>query len=273
MKTLIIAFAVLITSTQLLKADQAQVDKLWDAMRVSEFIDVLSQEGISESEELESRLFTQSNGDSFQQATSRIYDPERMTGLMRTAMSIASQRRDLDSAIDFYQSVVGRKSIEAELSSRFELLDPLVEEESKSLLNALRTEDPERFELIDDYVLANDLVENNLVGAMNGNYVFLSTLTDAGQGPYVEDPSAILPQIWAQENEVRASTSEWVYSYFAYAYRDLSNAEILKLIEFSRSEGGQSLNNFLFESTNFVFDQLAMDLANVVAEFLASEAL
>ena len=95
---------------------------------------------------------------------------------------------------------------------------------------------------------------------MSGNLAFMTGM--ASTGAYGSDmpEDQILSDIWAQEDQVRADTSTWLYAYLGLAYSPLSEAEMNAYVEFWESPAGQRLNAALFTAFDRVFRQVSHDL-------------
>ena len=62
--------------------------------------------------------------------------------------------------------------VSLEVSARRALLDEAVDVASKEAAVAAKKANTERFQLVDTFVQTNDLIETNVVGAMNSNVAF-----------------------------------------------------------------------------------------------------
>ena len=77
--------------------------------------------------------------------------------------------------------------------------------------------------------------------------------------------------MWAQEEDIRADTEEWVYSYLALAYDPLSNEDIEAYIALSRSDEGRALNRALFGAFDDLFVDISRRLGMGASRFLVGE--
>ncbi len=256
-----------------LQADSARTDAIWAAMRVDEFMAVIREEGLGYGADLEADLFDGKGGAAWQAELEAIYDGDRMVRGLRLALEDAVANKDIGPATAFFSTGLGARAIGLELSARRALLEPGIEAASHAALDDMIASGDPRLELITRFSDANDLVENNIVGALNGNYAFLKAITAGGQGPYVGNSSAILGDVWAQEPEVRSDTKRWVLSYFGFAYGPLSDAELEALIEFSESGPGRAVNAAFFAAFDVLFTEMSAQLGAAAARFMASERL
>ena len=127
-----------------------------------------------------------------------------------------------------------------ELSARRALLDPDVEAASQDRVTRMGDAGDPRIALIGRFVEANDLVESNVMGALNASYAFYTGLNEGGALGDEMAEDEILSDVWAQEPDVRTETGDWVYSFLVLAYQPLSDADLEAYIGFSRTAAGTS---------------------------------
>ena len=254
-------------------ADRSQMRALWEVMMMDEFVEIISYEGREDGAELGELMISGSGGTVWKQQLLGIYDPERMTEILQNALLDEISRRDIDGSIAFYGTELGQRSLELELSARQALGDKALEEASKEIVAELDASNHERLKQIDSYIAANNLIEMNVVGAMNGNFAFLSALAEAGQSPISGSSEEILRQVWSQEEEIRSDTIDWARSYFVLSFQSLSHEEVDQLIAFSESIDGQRINSVLLGAFDRLFVQLAADLGTAIAPLMIGEEL
>jgi hypothetical protein len=246
---------------------------LWDAMQADAFLVIIAQEGRASGLELQDQLFPGQVGGAWAAQIDEIYDVGRMSSDLRTALMAVLEGKEISDAVAFFSSGVGAQAIALELSAREAMLDPDIEAASEDALAGMMADGDPRLELIRRFSDANDLIENNVVGALNGNYAFLQALTEGGQGPYVGNSSAILGDVWGQEPEVRENTEQWAWSFFSFAYGPLSDDELEDLIEFSATDAGRVVNTAFFSAFDVLFSDISARLGTAAATFMSSEQL
>ena len=272
MRRLFHSFIVLLIFSAPLSAD-THIRKIAELMHMREFVELMRTEGIQYGQEIENQMFPETGGEDWLAALDAIYDIETMENILLGGLERTLKDDGVPGAVAFFASDLGQRSIKLELETRATFLDREAEEAANDEAARLQSEGSDRVTLIERFSAANNLVENNVVGAMNGNVAFMTALAEAGQGPFADDPSAILNQVWGQEAEIREDTEVWVISYFNHAYAPLSDAEIEELISFSETMDGQTLNNALFRVFEELFGLLSYQLGQAAAEFMASERL
>jgi citrate lyase beta subunit len=75
----------------------------------------------------------------------------------------------------------------------------------------------------------------------------------------------MLADVWGREAEVRASTREWLYSYFALAYQPLEDRELQDYTAFWESDAGQKANAAVFAAFDQVFTDISRELGRAAA--------
>ena len=106
---------------------------------------------------------------------------------------------------------------------------------------------------------------------MTSNYAFYTGLADGSAFPFEMTQSDILRDVWDQEEEIRADTTDWVFSFTALAYQPLSDAQLAEYVAFSRSPEGQALNAALFTTFNDLFADISRRLGLGSARFLSGQ--
>lgn len=251
----------------------AKVDALFEALGLPEMLLIMQEEGQSYGMTIATDMFPGGDSAGWAAAVTQIYDAEMMYEEVRGAFGEALEGDDIDAMLAFYTSEPGETIIDLEVSARRALLDDAVDAAAKDNAVIAMTDATPRYLMVQDFVEANDLIESNVVGALNSNYAFYMGLIDGGAGlPGVTSDTA-LQDVWAQEPEIRSSTTEWVYSFLLMAYQPLSDEDLATYIAFSETEAGQDINSALFESFNGMFDDISRALGLAASRFMVSQEL
>ena len=80
-----------------------------------------------------------------------------------------------------------------------------VEQAAIESFSSLQESDPDRVDQLTAFIEANQLVERNVAGGLNGSLAFYKGLVDGGGFEMPEDQ--ILQDVWSQEPEIRDSPS------------------------------------------------------------------
>lgn len=258
-------------------AQETEAEKivaLYDALDLPELLEVMRDEGLSYGEDIGRDLFPSADpGREWRDVVSAIYDLDKMQSRVATDFATDLQGDDLDSMLAFFSSEPGRTIIGLEISARKALLDDAVEEASKEAAAiALADEDP-RMDLVKTYVETNSLIETNVVGALNSNFAFFTGLMEGGAFPQSMSEDEILADVWSQEPDIRANTTEWVYSFLYLAYQPLDDGDLEAYIAFSETEAGQQINQALFAAFDGMFEDISRNLGRESSRFMTRQEL
>lgn len=248
-------------------------DALFDLMGLPEIVAVMREEGMTHGEDIGIDLFGGSPTGAWMQQLEVIYDAARMEDTLRSDFTAALEGVELDSIQAFYASETGQQVVSLEVAARRALLDPEVEEASREAAVVAMTEGEPRVAQVERFIDANDLVEANVVGAMNSNYAFYMGLMDGGAMPGQMTEEQVLSDVWSQEPEIRQSSTEWLYSFLLMAYAPLDDAQMEAYIAFSESEPGQELNQALFDAFDRMFVDISRALGLAAAEAMTVQEL
>jgi hypothetical protein len=176
------------------------------------------------------------------------------------AQSLAGEGETVEAATAFFASPIGERALSLELAARMALQDEAVEAAAERAYADLAAANPERQALIDEFVSVNDLVESNVMGALNANLSFLRGLADSGGEAFAMPEADMLAQVWATEPEVRDEMVGWVFPFLTLAYQPLSDADLQAYIAFSKTPAGQRVNAAMFQAYDALFDEISRDL-------------
>lgn len=251
----------------------AEVDALLEAMRIDDTISILREEGIDYGRTLETDMFPGAGGPGWEATIALIYDGARMREAFRMALAreMAADPDAVSEMAAFFGSDLGQRIVTLEIEGRRALLDDATEEAAKVAWEELRSGDAPRLAQLERFVTVNDLVESNVSGALNANLSFYRGMAEGGAFGGEMTEEQMLSDVWAQEPEVRASTTEWVYSYLNLAYGPLSDADLEAYTAFSESDVGQRANAALFAAFDKVFTPISHALGVAVARQLQGQ--
>ncbi|MEJ6401819.1 DUF2059 domain-containing protein [Yoonia sp. 2307UL14-13] len=254
-------------------AGQDKVNALIDALRLTDILDVMRDEGLDYGEQIATDMFPGRDTARWSALVSEIYDVDVMYEEVAAALVEELDGDDVDQMIAFYTSEPGQTIVALEVSARAALLDEAVDAASKEDAAVAAADETPRFQLIEEFVETNDLVEANVVGALNANYAFFMGLMDGGAMPADMTPDMALQDVWAQEPQIRQNTEEWLYAYLLMAYQPLGDGDMETLIAFSRTEAGQDLNDALMVAFNGMFDDISRALGLASSRMMTSQDL
>jgi len=273
-RTTFLAPLALIASATLAQAQAADAEQsaaLFDALGLPEMIEIMREEGLAYGEEIATDLLSTSANAKWTQTVSDIYDVDQMRGGAAAALTQALAGQDIGPMLEFFTSDLGQEVIKLETSARRALLDDDIDAAAKQAAgDALEAETP-RVQMVTDFITANDLIDTNVVGAMNANFGFYMGLQDGGafKGDLTEQQ--ILTDVNDQEPQIRQNTTEWVYGFLMMAYQPLSDDELQAYIDFSKSKPGQALNTAMFAAFDQMFVAISTELGRASAQYMAGQ--
>lgn len=255
---------------------EAPIGDLIEALSLGDAIAAMRTEGLDYGESLESDLFPGRGGRNWRGAVEEIYAPEAMRARLIPALERELGRlppAEVGQARDFFRSPLGQRIVALENSARLAQLDEDVKATSQQEAEALAIDDPDRFALLHRFIEANDLVEANVVGALNANAAFYFGLNAAGAFPEPLSEDEVLSDVAAQEDGIREETADWIDAYLALAYRPLTDAELKSYLGFSETPAGRALNRAMFHAYDTMFTAISRDLGMRAARFIAGQEL
>lgn len=269
--TLAIALAVLAVPT--LAQDTRDAARLYDALRLGEIIVTMQDEGLIYGAEVTADLFQGQAPTGWTEAVAAIYDADRMQSEVMTALQGALNGKDVTAMIAFFTTEPGVTISLLEASARAAFLDQTVEDSAKEAAAVAMGDQTPRYGLITRFIEANDLIETNVVSAMNANFAFYDGLMLGGamEGRLSQDD--MLAEVWAQEPEIRTNTTEWVYSFLLMAYDPLPDADIEAYIAFSETPAGKQMNNAIFSAFDGMFSRISRDMGMAAAGYMVTDEL
>lgn len=250
-----------------------RVKPLLDALRIREMILLMREEGLSYGDELAVEFFGDDRAPTgWDAAVDSIYSAERMESELESGFSDQMDGVDVTSLLTFFTSELGEEVVELELSAREAFLDPAFEEAATELMIDLSIAGDARLLWVKEFSEMNDLVEENVVGALNANLAFFQGLAQSGGDMGLNDKE-MLRDVWAQEEDIRRSTEDWLYSYLMTAYHTLDDKQLADYLAVTQTPEGRAMTRALFAGFDTVFVEISRDLGAAAARYLGSEEL
>ncbi len=239
-----------------------KISALTQTLMIDKVMEVMRAEGLKHSVDVSADLLAGQSDDAWRAMIALIYDTEKMTAQFERALAeaLGQEAQTIADSTAFFSSVLGQRLLTLEIDARMALLDDATERATKLAWDKLASENPPRVPQIVAFVQANDLVESNVMGALNANLAFYRGLSAAGAfgDPMPEDQ--MLREVWAQEAEIRTETSDWLYPFLMLSYQPLTDAELQAYIDFSATRSGKALNAAVFVA----FDAVMVDLSRAL---------
>lgn len=251
-----------------------RIAALADVLMIGQVLDVMREEGIASGSDMADEMFAGQGGAGWQGMVALIYDPETMRRRFDAAFAEALQgSSEVDAIAAFFAAETGQRLLRLEIEARRALLDPDVEAAAKLAYADMQAQRDPRLAALRAFVATNDLIESNVMGALNANLAFYQGLAGAGAFADAMPEDQMLAEVWATEPEVRAETEDWLYPFLVLAYKPLSAAELQAYQDFSESPAGQAVNGALFAAFDAVFVALSKDLGRAAARQMQGQEL
>lgn len=256
-----------------LAQDDARLAPLIKALNLPDVFEAMRDEGLSYGTDLDQQLLDGAGGAEWMATVGGIYEPDRIwqTFLPRFTAELAGQ--DIEAMTAFFDSERGQQITRLEIAARRAMLDQALEKQSRETYRTMLGKGDPRLTLLSDLIEANDLLEFNVMGAMNASYAFFNGLVDGKAFDYEITQEDILKDVWMQEPAIRQDTEEWMFAYLALAYAPLSDDDLEAYIEFSSSAAGLALNAALFAGYDEVSINVSKALGLSAARLMRGENL
>jgi hypothetical protein len=240
-------------------------------VRVGPLLQVVATEGARHGLGLEQSLFPGKGGKGWAREVARIQSPDRLLAILVAKFERGMRGEDLSAAEAFFASSLGQRITARELEMRRAMLDAEVQAGAISAAATLREERAGRAALIDRLIETLDLVTANVLGGMNANYAFYRGLGDGGALEERLTERDMLSMVRGQESQIRETTSRWLRAYLTMAYAPLSDADIERYIDFSRTPAGRRYMTAMGQAYGAVFERTSYDLGRAAARYMVAE--
>lgn len=263
--------AVLATAGLAWPAFAAPSDDLLDALGAPRIVEIMRAEGLDYGTEMASDFLPGGDNPAWQETVARIYDAERMLATVRAGFAERLDDTPTDELLAFFEGDTGQRIVALEISAREAMLDADVEEAARAAFRQLDGSDDPHLADIEDFVEANDLIEANVVGALNASYMFYKGLAEGGALQTSE--ADMLRDVWAQEDDTRVDTREWLYAFLLLAYGPLEEETVERYVALAQTPEGQAMNRALFAGFNQMYDDISYALGLAAARQMQGQDL
>ncbi len=252
-------------------AQENDIDTLIDALGIPEMLEIMQTESIAYGRGVGAEMLPDGGGETWQEIAAEIHDLDKMMQAVKTGFESVLGSEDIAPLVAFFTSDTGRNIIALEVSARRAFLDLDIEQAARRSYRAIENSDDLRLAQVSDYIGLNDLVEYNVVGAMNANYWFYRGLT-AGEAFEMSD-AEMLSEAWASEDETRTDTREWLFAYLLMAYAPLDDAQMAAYVALSKTAHGRALNRALFVAFDAMYTGTSYALGRAISDQLMATDL
>ena len=263
------------TAQALAETAQARIAALSEILQIAPMLEVLKQEGLHAAADLDADMLDGQGGAVWLAKVGAVYDVGRMRQIFDRAMlgNLGSDPEALAGIEAFFATDLGHRVMALELEARRMLLDDTAEAAAKQAFVGVKSAGGARLRGLADFTEVNDLIESNVMGALNANLAFYRGLGREGvfDGGMTEDQ--MLAEVWSAEAAMRAETEDWLYPFLNLAYQPLTEAELRAYVEFSRTDAGQRLNRAMFGAFDQIFAVISYDLGRALGRQMQGEDL
>jgi len=266
------AEAQLVLPDTALAEEAPEVRAVFEAMGLYGVLEVMSAEGLDAATNIEADMFPGQGRGAWRAVVAGIYATDRLVAQFEAAVPLERMTPEVLAELQaFYDSDLGQRVARGEVAARQSLLEPGVEDAARELAQTRAAEGDARIGLLTEFIAANDLIERNVMGALNSNFAFYRGLGDGGAFATPIPEELMLAEVWGQEAEIRSETTEWLFGYQILAYDDLGDEDLARYIAMSETPAGQVLNAVLFQAFDVMFEAVSYDLGRAAATFIAGE--
>ncbi|WP_072899386.1 DUF2059 domain-containing protein [Cognatiyoonia sediminum] len=254
-------------------AQTNKAETLYETLLLPEVITLMREEGLTYGSDLADDFFPGRTIADWDGVVNVIYNADKMEGEIKDAFSAALEGDDVDSMLAFFQSELGQEIVQLEISARRALKDEQVEQLAEENAAIAMQDETDRFLQVEEFVDVNNVIESNVVGALNSNFAFYTGLLDGGAFGDDLTEEQILNDVWNQEPDIRQNTTEWAFSFLLLAYQPLNDSDLRQYIEFSKTDAGQELNGALFEAFDGMLERISRDLGLATSKYMGQQEL
>ncbi|WP_164659028.1 DUF2059 domain-containing protein [Tropicibacter sp. Alg240-R139] len=249
---------------------EEDLDRLARAMKLDEVAEILRAEGLRYGASIDQDMLAGQGGDHFAQVISEIYQEERIVSAIRSGLDTHLNEDTLRDSVVFFGSDLGQTIISLENSARLAFADPTIEDAARERYEGTSPDD--RFlQQLETYIAVNNLIEQNVDGALTADFNFYLGLAKGNGAP--RDDQGMMATILEGRDDIRADTQVWLYGFLMMAYSPLSERQMDDNIAFSRTKAGIALNTALFEGFDDLYNRISFDLGLAVAQALQATDL
>lgn len=248
-----------------------QFDTLMDVLKIRETVEIMQDEGAVYGGVLARDMIPDVDPELWAGVLDHIYDGDKMYEVLVTGFDAALQDTDLTPILDYYQTPQAAEIVALELSARRAFLDADTEAAAMQEYQEQAAEGTKLVDQVNVLIQDSDLVELNVMGALNSDLRFYNGLNEGGAFDLSEEE--ILSDVWAGEQDLRVSSRDWLQAFLLMAYQPLEPDVLDSYAAFWRTEAGQDLNRAIFVAFDDMYEDLSYLLGLAIAEQMMIEEL
>lgn len=255
-----------------LAAQGSDDERFFELMRLDEMVQVIREEGLITDAFLPDEMMLGQGGAAWDAELVQIYNTENMINTVRAGIARSLGATDLSGMITYLESPTWQEAVDLELMARTAMLDPDVEAAAYETYYDTYLKKSHRMRDLEELVDTADLIESNVVGALNGMLQFNLGLMAAGVDiGFSEDE--LLTQIWADEEFFRQDVTEWLFAFLLLAYDPMERSMLRDQIAYFATDEGQRLNRAMMDGFDALFDDISFQLGVAIGEMMEERVL
>lgn len=244
-------------------------DRLLALLGAGELLEIMREEGLGYADDLAAEMLGSGASVTWERNIAKIYNLKAMTALTQGGFAKALEGQDLAPMLAFFESSEGARIVQLEVTARRAMLDADIEDGAIARGKALRGTDAPRVLLTQKLIETGDMLEANVVSALNSNILFYQGLVDGGAFELSEQE--IITDVWSQEAQTRAETEDWLYGFFLMAYDPLPEQSIAEFVDFTDTGVGRALTRAIFAAYDGMYADISYALGRAVAREMQAE--
>ncbi|SEN78460.1 hypothetical protein SAMN04488077_1304 [Roseovarius tolerans] len=246
------------------------LERLMQALRFDDTVEIMQREGQLYGAQVGQDMLAGSERESWARMVARVYQAEEMGRILRARFAEEMAGVDPAPLTAFFEGL-GAEVLALELATRRAFLEPGTEAVAAAGYQRLVAEDAPLVPQIEAIIADSDLVERNVAGVMNSNLAFYRGVAQGGGLGLGEGD--MLADLWAQEDELRTETRDWLHGFMAMPYAPVDRADLEEYIALWRDPGGRALNQALFVAFDAMHEANSYELGRAVAMQMQGEDL
>ncbi len=267
---LLLSLLICLLGAAPLRADPARI---LDLLRIEPLFEILQRESLIYGDDLAAEILDSAEDPRWRAEVGALHAPERLLPPFRAEFTAHLPQASQGAIEDWLSSDLGHKIVNLELSAREAMLEADVEDAAIARAEAADAAGDPRLGAVRALIAAGDLIEANVVGAMNANLAFYRAMAEGGGFPYELTEADMIFEVAAQEPEIRADVGAWIEGYMFLALGPLSEAELAQATDFFASAPGRALIAAQFAGFDRVYVQSSAELGAALARRLRGQKL
>lgn len=265
-----VVFAAALSGVCATAGQAADVQALYDALRLDEIADIIHQEGIEQIDVYAENYVGPRSASQFAQQAQSIFARDDIQSTLLQGLETLDPDH-MATALEYFTSAQGALFAGLETTARAAISDDAVEEQAKQMVTQAQDSDPSRIALLEQSIETLKMVDYNIQAAQESQYSFLIELAQAEVIDFSQ--GEILALIAEDQGALTEMVQEWLLAFTYMAYSPVSDDDLQGYIDFQSSDAGQALNQSLFDAFRVMDVAQSQKMGRLVASFMAAQEL